>query len=80
MKKLNKKGGFTIVGLLLSFVALIIYVALLPTILAFIQIALNMPELDPMTAMVIQLFPLVLMVMIVVGTITSGDVRQEFGG
>ena len=60
MMKLNKKG-FTMVGLILSFVSLLIYVVLLPALNSMISTAI--PSLDPMSAMIIQLFPLILLIM-----------------
>jgi uncharacterized membrane protein YkvI len=74
---MNKKGGFNIVGLLLTFVMLLIYVALLPAITELISDAL--PHLDSMSQMVIQLFPLVILIMIIVSTIKGQQDTTQFG-
>ena len=74
---MNKKGGFSVVQLLLTFVMLLIYVALLPAISTIISDAL--PYLDSMTQMIIQLFPLVIMVMILVSTIADDRQRTIYG-
>lgn len=80
MKKLltNKKGAFSIVGLLMSIITLIVYVGFLPTINEVITAAL--PELDTMTAFVIQLIPLIMLIMIIVGVVTSGKPEYQYVG
>jgi len=75
--KLNKKG-VTVIGIIMSFIALLIYVAFLPTILALISTALPYLTGDPMTTMIISLFPLILLLMVIVGTISGGEVREEY--
>ena len=74
---MNRKGGFNVVGLLLAFVMLLIYVALLPAITEIINEAL--PYLDSMTQMIIQLFPLVILIMIMVSTMKNDTARQMYG-
>ena len=74
---MNRKGGFNMVGLLMSFVMLLIYVALLPAIQELITGAL--PNLDSMSQMIIQLFPLVILIMIIVSTIKGDEGRTQFG-
>jgi len=71
---MNKKGGFNVVKLLMTFVMLIIYVALLPAITEIISDAL--PYLDTMTQLIIQLFPLVILIMIMVATISDTGGQQ----
>jgi uncharacterized membrane protein len=74
---MNKKGGFTIVGLILTFVTLAIYVGFLPALNEIISTAI--PELDSMSATIISLIPMVMLIMIIVGMIQFGQVRQELG-
>jgi len=74
---MNRKGGFNMVGLLMSFVMLLIYVALLPAIQELITGAL--PNLDSMSQMIIRLFPLVILIMIIVSTIKGDEGRTQFG-
>jgi uncharacterized membrane protein len=74
---MNKKGGFTIVGLILTFVTLAIYVGFLPALNEIISTAI--PELDSMSATIISLIPMVMLIMIIVGMVQFGQVRQELG-
>jgi len=76
MLKLNKKAGFSVVGLIMTFITLVVYVAFLPAINDIISDAL--PSLDSMSALIIQLFPLMILLMIIVGMIQSGRTEQEY--
>lgn len=74
----NKKGAFSITGLIMGVITLIIYVAFLPVINEVIAVAI--PELNNMEALIISLFPLVLLLMIIVGVISYGKPDYEFVG
>jgi len=73
---MNKKG-FSISKLLITFVMLVIYVALLPAISTIISDAL--PYLDSISQMIIQLFPLVILIVILIATIQEDRVRTIYG-
>ncbi len=62
----NKKGAFSIRSILISFVAIISYSALLPSLNEVItDIA---PQVTGMTLWVIQLFPLIILLTIILKT------------
>ena len=73
---MNKKGGFNVVKLLLTFVMLVIYTAFLPAINDVISQAL--PHLDTMSQMIVQLIPLVILVMIIVATISETSQQMTY--
>lgn len=59
------KGTQIMEGILMAFVAMVIYAVLLPSINDFIALAL--PELDDMTGLIIRLFPLAILIGIFMG-------------
>lgn len=69
---LNNKGAVSIRGILVSFVAIISYSALLPSLNAVItDIA---PQVTGMTLWVIQLFPLIILLTIILKTFERDSV------
>lgn len=78
-RRMNKKGGLTIVGLVLAFATLVVYVALLPALIDIINTATGTPGLDTMTILIISLFPFMIIIMILVSVVQLGQVRTEFG-
>lgn len=69
-KRLNKKGELSIVGMILTVITLIIYVAFLPIINEIISTAL--PDLDTMGQLIIAIIPTVMLLMIIVAMIQYG--------
>jgi uncharacterized BrkB/YihY/UPF0761 family membrane protein len=68
---MNRKGAFSVMALILGFVTVVCYVALLPVLNSVIAGAL--PYTDPWTTLIIQLIPLIMLLMIVVGIIYYGQ-------
>lgn len=68
---MNKKGAFSVIALILGFTTIVCYVALLPVLNTVISEAL--PYADAWTGVVIQLLPLIMLLMIVVGIVYYGQ-------
>jgi hypothetical protein len=74
--RLNKKGAFSVTALIMGVITLIIYVAFIPTLNTIISTAI--PDLDDMSALIISLFPLILLLMIIVGVVSYGKPNYEY--
>ncbi|GEM_PF-6549915 len=75
----GKKGAFSIIGLVMTFVSLVVYVALLPVILELIEDATANAGLDTATELVISLFPFLILIMIVVGMVYYAMPQRQVG-
>jgi len=65
------KGQFTIIGVLMTFMTLIVYAAVLPVINDTITRAL--PGLDPVSSTLLSLLPLFMVIMILITPIVYGQ-------
>jgi hypothetical protein len=74
----NKRGAFSVTALIMGIITLIIYVAFIPTINSIISTAI--PQLDSMSALIISLFPFILLLMIIVGVVSYGKPDYEYIG
>jgi hypothetical protein len=72
---MNNKGAFNIMALIIGFITIVGYVALLPVLNDVISDAL--PYADAWTSLLIQLFPLIIALMIIYGLVSSG--QSEYG-
>ncbi len=68
---MNAKGQFGITGIIMTFIAIVCFVALLPAINSVISGAL--PYMDSWTTLVVTLIPLIIALMIVVGIVSYNN-------
>ena len=75
---MNKKAGFSIVGIIIVVLTLAVYSAFLPVLNEVIEDAL--PYLDPSAQIIISIIPFAMIIMILVGVIQygQGQRQQEF--
>jgi hypothetical protein len=67
---MSKTGQVTMVGLIFFFILIVMYTALLPAINTVIATAL--PELDDMSALILQFTPLIITLVIIASFLTYG--------